>query len=249
MVVSGVLLATSLGGQDVEEVLRKFRADEDSIRVQAFYELIEGPTSAAGLQQLFEREPEHREAITKALLELLAREQQRFTFRPSLVVRSEAAGEYIGDLLEVVAALQDPRAARVLLPAVGIGGMVREGLAALGEDALPLLLDDLSMSEHESTRVAILRTLQTMSERQDALGLRETHAREIRGAGLRSLEDEAARVRSAAIGVLFGFPDEEVRDRIAHLAATDPSSRVQDGVVRFPVREDARRWLEAHPRL
>jgi hypothetical protein len=107
MVVSGVLLATSLGGQDVEEVLRKFRADEDSIRVQAFYELIEGPTSAAGLQQLFEREPEHREAITKALLELLAREQQRFTFRPSLVVRSEAAGEYIGDLLEVVAALQD----------------------------------------------------------------------------------------------------------------------------------------------
>ena len=245
--------ADARGQVQLPQVTTELRSPVDTVRVRAFYELLN--TASAGVprggslrprvERLAEMARRNDEVLT-GLIDLLHLENSLgWTARPGL--HPEAFSNYYGDLVGAVAALGDERAIGSLIRVINTGWMAIEGLAALGERAVPEVLKVLDSPEGDHRRGALL-TLGRIAERAAQSGISGARLSEIRSALVRVARDTDPWVRSSAIVALRPFGDDEVRQIVQAIARTDPYSVMRGGVEVFPVRAAARAWLEEHPR-
>jgi HEAT repeat protein len=173
-----------------------------------------------------------RQIIVPALIDLLEREDVR--------VQSpfgEEFSNYYGDLIWCVATLRDARSVNALLGAVKTGNLATDGLAALGEDALPGILRALDSTD-SGVRYGVLRVLEKMVNPSAQLSLGSASREQVRTALLRGVEDEDAFNRRVAIRALEPFADANVRRVVLSRSTTDASPLV---------RKAAEDWLQKNP--
>jgi hypothetical protein len=221
-----VLLVSPLHAQSVSSLLRRIETSSDNDRIAAFYTLLnptptrrfdgEGSTS-----RLLRDHPRDRSAITLALVNLLRRENVRA--RNS---SGEEFSNYYGDLIWSVATLRDPRSVDALLGAVQTGNMATDGLAALGQNALPGTLRALDNPD-AGVRNGVLRVLEKMVMPSARSSLGTASRAQVRTALLRGIEDEDAFNRRVAVRALEPFADDGVRSAIRYLNSTDTSAMVR----------------------
>lgn len=215
--------------------LSDFQSSDDNTRIVAFYALLHSADradfNAADLTlQLLRDHPNDRAVIVSSLSHLLERENVR--------VKSpfdESFSNYYADLIWSVASLRDVRAVDALLGAVQTGGLATDGLAALGQDALPSVLQALNTTD-PGVRNGTFRVLAKMAAPRAQSALNAESVVRVRAALLRGVEDEDAFNRVVAIRGLIHFQDAAVRSAILR-SASDVSDRV---------REVANEWLREH---
>jgi HEAT repeat protein len=173
--------------------------------------------------------------VASALITLLERENL-----PDPAKESLTEDAYYGDLIGSVAALKDPRAVNALLGAVQTGRLATNGLASLGQAAVPGLLAKLHSQDHYFQRSAAVETLGSMLDRR-ALALNREM---IRLGLLRALSDPNPYVRSSVVRVLVHFSDPDVRHAMERLASRDTTAvTTKAGTRVYPIRSAALGWL------
>ncbi len=239
---------SALRGQTIQDQLDQFQATEETVRKRAFYGLLPGYVGDAGpaTVRLLQAHPDHRDAITEALIALLSRETARFQLDPPMMT-SEADLDYFVDLVWAVASLKNVRAVDALLPTLGTGMIAVEGVAALGEAAIPGALQALETAGRYG-RAGAVRALGIMAANREELSLSDTAMTAIERGLLRALNDESDLTRQFAVRSLRPFSSDRVRKAMIELAQSDPDMVIRDGRPVYRVREEARAWLEYHAR-
>ena len=232
-----LLLSPNSHAQLISSSLSQFQSGDEDVRIRAFYNLLNWNSTGrfnAGesAAQLLRDHPNERSIIVPALIDLLGRENIR--------VQSsfgEAFSNYYGDLIWCVAALRDARSVDALLGAVKTGNLATDGLAMLGQDALPAVLRALDTTDI-GTRYAVLRVLEKMvsPSAQSPLGIVATA--QVRVVLLRGVGDEDDFNRRVAIRALEPFTDREVRKVVLDRSTADNSPLV---------RKAADDWLQKNP--
>src|SRR5688500_2706545 len=141
-----LLFAVSAGCSQNESarIIERFDSSDDTTRMIAFYELLDSakagqppardfPTSTL---QWASYARKHND-VALASIRLLERENHMMFLEGG--TDSEEISNYYGDLIGHVAALENPQAVRALIGAITTGGMATDGLAALGDVAIPWL--------------------------------------------------------------------------------------------------------------
>jgi hypothetical protein len=232
-----LLLVPSGLAQTISFSLSQFNSADENVRIAAFYRILK-PTPGQrfnvgeGTSKLLRDHPSERQLIIPALIDLLRRENIRV-----LSPFGEEFSNYYGDLIWCVATLRDARSADALLGAVKTGNLATDGLAALGEDALPVILSALGSTD-AGVRNGVLRVLEKMVKPGAQRPLGTESAVEARSALLRGVEDEDAFNRRVAIRALAPFTDREVRKVVLDRSTADSSPLV---------RKAAEDWLQKNP--
>jgi hypothetical protein len=225
----------------LDEVLGNLASDVPPLRIQGLEELLSlvvkraepynVSTQATALVQKF---PADADRIKRGLIAALEKENLRHRpARPGSL--SETDGEYYADLIAAVGALSDARAAHALAGAIMTGGMAFDGLAALGAEAVPALLENL---EVDPLWRAVPYVVDRIIRRGDDLAIAA-----VRSGLLTALEHRNPSVRIAALPALTRFSESEVTRAVTALADDDPFVEVRDGKNVFPVRIAAQTWL------
>lgn len=231
-VLTGLLLFAPPGrvahGQapPLAATLRELKSDVDTVRMKAFYRLIEpGPDAGASTRFLLATRPADRNRIALALIALLQREHD--PRRPPLPDSlSEAFAEYDGDLIWAVGELHDRRAVPALIGAIETGGLAERGLVSLGSAAVPALIQT-SRTGSMFARQGATSALGMVAARQVELGLDAKSIESVRGALLGALGDDRPFVRYEAVNGLAPFRDPEVTAAIQRMAARDTAHDVR----------------------
>lgn len=235
---------------EVSRIIERFDSREDTTRMVAFYELLElskaGQPPATDFRSStlqwakFARE---RNDVALAAIRLLERENRMMFSEGG--TDSEEISNYYGDLIGHVAALENPESVAALVGAITTGGLATNGLAALGDVAIPWL-ERLTRSADYEKRSAVMYALGAMLEGQrptvSPSGL--VKARTLLLAGLK---DRHYSVRVAAIFALRAAREVDVSAAISHLAESDSARITIAGQTHFPVRAAAKRWLAETP--
>lgn len=235
--VLALLLGSRVYAQSISSSLSQFQSADDNVRIAAFYKLL-SPTptvrfnAGENTSKLLRDHPSERAIIVRSLIDLLGRENVRA--RRSY---GDEFSNYYGDLIWCVATLRDARSVDALLGAVQTGNLATDGLAALGQDALPTILRALDTTD-SGVRNGLLRVLEKMAipSAQSSLGVANTA--QVRAALLRGIEDEDAFNRRVAIRALEPFADAGVRSVVLSRLTADASPLV---------RKAAEDWLRKNP--
>lgn len=233
--------------------LNRLSSPVDTVRVRAFYELRTAAIAAAGpgaaqqprtavLAERAKRDPQ----LGRALIALLHHENDLVRMSPT--PSASDVMEYRVDLAVTVARMHDPTSVDDLLIWVSTGGPVCDALASFGETAVPGLMGVLESNEltHRLAAAWVLgriagdttRSISTSAKAVIRTGLLSTLSRE-----------PITEVRLQAVSALAAFSDNDVRDTMERLAASDTAKESGRGLApRFPVREAAKAWLLKHPR-
>jgi len=229
----------------VANVTSRFDGPDWKVRGDAFYALFEiivpggllgtrGPIKPA-MDAFFKAHPETKSQIAVDLSHLLQRENDVLHNANDL---PEDFGQYHGDLVRAVAALNDPAATDALLGAIATGNMAARGLAAqpgASLDRVIAMLNSVDVGE----RIGASNTLgHLLDSRLDAA----QRARAKAGL-LRAAKDPHFAVRESAVPGLAKMSDPDVRALLAEIAAKD-SYRTPDG--KYRVRDAARRAIAQH---
>jgi HEAT repeat protein len=232
-----LLLAPSGLAQSIAISLGQFQSADENVRMEAFYRIL-GPVLGERLNmgenvsKLLRDHQSERQIIVPALIDLLRRENIRV-----LSPFGEKFSNYYGDLIWCIATLHDARSADALLGAVKTGNLATDGLAVLGEEALPVTLPALD-SNDSGVRNGVLRVMEKMvnPSAQSPLGIAATA--QVRVALLRGVGDEDDFNRRVAIRALEPFTDREVRKVVLDRSTADSSPLV---------RKAAEDWLQKNP--
>ncbi len=238
--------ASALRGQTIQDQLNQFQATEETDRKRAFYGLLPDYVGDAGpaTVRLLQAHPDHRDAITEALIALLSSETVRFQLDPPMRT-PDADFDYLVDLVWAVASLKDVRAVDALLPTLGTGMIAVEGVAALGEAAIPGALQALETAGRYG-RSGAARALGIMASNREELSLSDAAMTAIERGLLGALHDESDLTRRVTVRSLRPFSSDRVRKAMIELAQSDPDMVMRDGRPVYRVREEARAWLEHH---
>jgi hypothetical protein len=135
-------------------------------RSEAFYRLVSlgtpgGATSSptAGVAAVLARHPQQADAVKAALIKTLEAENGAVRKGAPL---SEEHSDYYGDLIMVVAGLDDRRSIGALAGALGTGAMASNALIAFGDAAVDAVVNRLASSTDRATRRSACRVLQGM---------------------------------------------------------------------------------------
>jgi HEAT repeat protein len=230
-------LGPGLRAQSISSLLSQFESANDNDRITAFYALL-NPTptvrfdAGENTSKLLRDHSRERAIIVQSLIALLGRENVR-------VRRSfgEEFSNYYGDLIWCVATLHDASSADALLGAVQTGNLATDGLAALGQEALPTLLRALDTTD-SGVRNGVLRVLGKLAIPSAKSSLGAPSTAQVRAALLRGIEDEDAFNRQVAIRALEPFADAGVRSAVLSRSTADTSPLV---------RKAAEDWLRKNP--
>jgi HEAT repeat protein len=231
-------LATPLEAQSLADILARMQSNLYSERRSAFYELEAlaappdtGPTYARQVALVRDFVFQHPE-VGPRLITLLEVENDS---------RRPAEDPYHGDLIAVVAALDDPTALRALMGALRTGEMASRGLAALGDVAVPVLMRAATVTRTRSAALmALARMVAGGLANPPARGLSGANRQEIRRVLLDALQDPEPYYREAALEGLVGFNDDEVRAAVTRAATADPVLGVRHDATKVLRRMDSR---------
>ena len=244
--VLGLVLPGALVTQELDTRLDSLRMAPDSGRVSAFYAFLRagGDLPGAydqtrGLLQPLSR-PD-REKVAGVLIAILEREVARLrNYEPGNGDQMDFS--YLGDVVASVTALKDRRAVPSLVAMIGTGNLATDGLADLGEYAVPMVVETLD-SEETIARAGATTTLGKIAQRRSELGLGAGTVATVRAVLMSALEDESFMVRRRAIDGLMSYSGDDIRQAMEELEASDP---YQNPLGQWTVRVAAREWLEHH---
>jgi hypothetical protein len=224
-------------GQSQPGALARLQSSDHSERRSGFYSLLSSVDSSGSSLSYRARNERlaafarQQPAVGRGLIGLLERENAE----PAAQVSED---RYIGDLIAAVAALRDPNAVHALAGAINTGRLATEGLAILGDAAVPAVLTEAERLDYP-TRVSALLTLSEMVTITPAPTISNENRGQIRSILLRALDDSNRFAREAGLDGLVAFPDTVVRRAVARVAAQDPLVLHDGGKLRYPVRERA----------
>lgn len=142
-----LLVVLSQGG--VPDSIGKLKSHDWKVRSEGFREVAELPAR------------ERPQAVRLALIGALERENALLVTGIEL---DESYSGYYAALIQAVAGLKDPRAARALLGALGAGTAASDGLVALGQPAVEAALERLRVTESRRVRRDTCNLLRRMAE-------------------------------------------------------------------------------------
>lgn len=228
--------ATDSHGQTLNDVLGDFDNSSYQLRREAFYRVLSfamgEDRSYRGCGSFLPQYARRNPQIRPALISLLEREN-----RPDPSKDDLTEDGYYGDLIVCVAALRDPRALNALLDVLHTGDGAVRGVADLGGQAVPPLLQRLRESEYPGRRLSAARALGFIAEGEPGGDNRQM----IRAALLVALRDSDMYVRWSVIDALRSFSGPDIRAEMERVARTDPAPVA--GGHQYPIRVAAREWL------
>jgi hypothetical protein len=239
------LLTRSLAAQVLP--LDQLRSPTDSVRTRAFYAILSLANphiSTASLRPRAEglaRFARTRPDLISSLSALLELENTRVQTAPQGSL-GEDWSDYYGDLIGCVATLRDARAMRGLLGAIGTGNMATDGLAALGDVAVPGVIR-ASRAQEAVTRFSAITTMHKMVHGTSGTALSSSSTAAVREALLPALEDEFPNNRLMALDAIVAFHDDSVRAAIERLSRNDQFVETRGGHSIYPIREKAAGYL------
>lgn len=253
----GFVLVPAMGGlsprpaaaQELPRHLERLRSDAESERAQAFRTLLSSaaPSGRSDVRTqtsaLLSSNPSARAWISGELIALLSRENANFD--AGNFGDAEGFISYYGDVIVAVAALRDPSAVPALVGAISTGNGAMDGLASLGSVAIPAVVEAARSSDPRD-RSGAAWTLGKFAEPHRRHELTAAEPRDVEVALARSLDDEEGPVRQVAVRSLRHFSGAHIRARMMQIAATDPYVHHFTGRAVYPVREQAREWLETN---
>ena len=243
-----LLFAVSAGcsQNDSARIIERFDSSEDTTRMIAFYELLDLAKAGQPPARDFRTSTlqwaaygRQHDDVARASIRLLERENHMMFLEGG--TDSEEISNYYADLIGQVAALENPKAVPALIGAITTGGMATDGLAALGDAAIPWL-DRLTHSADHGRRSASMYVFGKMVDKRGrnlspgGHALARTRLRE-------GLKDGHYSVRVAAIFALSNTREADVAAEIERLAESDSTRITLGSVTHRPVRAAARRWL------
>jgi hypothetical protein len=227
---------------DVLHALDGMNSDKWEDREKAFNEM---PT----LADVQAQNPADAEQLKVGIIHLLNVENMEVQKAKQTGTKftTDAHSEYYGNLIGVVASMNDERAIPSLLGAITTGGMATRSIAGFGDKALDAVLKKLQDPE-PLVRTSVLFTIRYMLKMKSVAD--PGSQVRIRNAIRSSLEDADFGVRDAAISAIEYVEDrEQFVPALEKLAQTDPVKLPGtpddggDGGQFYPVRQDARRLL------
>lgn len=253
------LLAATMSSQATAQELQiptaRLQSTSDTTRENAFYDMIrtvsQGQPARSGWSgprtDLLITRAKQQPELALALITLLERENAVLAKSWPKAPPAPWDGEtYYPDLFLTVAGLHDSRAIPALIPTIGLGSAVRSQIVALGETAVPAIVQALTNRDW-ATRLGAARALGELVAQQPAHALSDDATQTIRDALLRTVNSkDDFHVRTAAIKALTPFSGDDIRavmKRIGDTATTRPSP----AVAADPVRAAAQEWLQKHP--
>jgi hypothetical protein len=150
-----------------------------------------------------------------------------------------------GDLIWAVAVLDDVRAVDALVAVIGSGSLARNGIVAIGEPALPVILRGLDGADLDRD-ISSVMVLAEMSKRYQLDDPASPHHVPVRMHLLRATEAESPHLRIIAAEALSEFRHPDVETAMRALARSDSATRQVNDRTVYPVREVAKQWLERH---
>jgi HEAT repeat protein len=159
----------------------------------------------------------------------------------------EGYADYYGNLIGIVADLNDERAIPALLGAISSGGMATRALARFGDKAFNPLLDQLRNPDPQ-VRSSVLFTIRDLLEMH--ISIAPASQARIREVLRSSLADPEFAIRGSAVSAIEYLDDrEQFVPALEKLAESDPVKLPGkpddggDGGKFYPLRQDARRLL------
>ena len=154
-------------GQSIAQLADKRWAE----RSKGFYRLLKlgsDPADAKGaakvkpwLSGLLNRNPQQADAIKLALMKTLEVEDRFAHGGASL---PEEFTDYYGDLIQAVAALNDPRSVNALAGALGTGNMATSALVAFGDASVDAVVQQAERATDRAVRLGACFVLQKMAD-------------------------------------------------------------------------------------
>jgi hypothetical protein len=246
IVIQTALLAvaqqSSKVDSDVSRALNGMNSQEWTVREESF-------KAMPSIADVAQRDPIEAERLKGGLIQLLTTENAEVvkTKQAERKFATEDHSAYYGDLIGIVADLNDTRAIPALLGAIATGGMANRGLARLGDKALDAVLTKIQDPD-PIVRTAVLFTIRNMLRMRS---LKDANSRtRIRDALHSSLEDPEFGVRDGAISAVEYLEQrEEFVPVLQKLAEDDPVTLPgtpddgHDGGKFYPVRQHATELL------
>lgn len=237
MLLALTLPGHDLHGQSLGVTLARLQSDTDTIKENALYHLTHlGRTGGFPVCS-----PEARPQIKHALIAALQTENRLIEMGPGPFSESEM--EFWANLIGCVAALRSVEAAPALLGAIDTGWGAIDGVVALGDAAVPGVVNTLRAGRSGSQRHAAAHAAGKLVADRDVLRLTQQSLAELRSGLLAALGDSDHFVRHSAIQALTPYSDTEIRERIEQLARTDPATSAHPRAPHYPVRRAAEAWL------
>jgi len=175
--------------------------------------------------------------INFELIKLLEKEGKLQKYNdPGLPNGSEEYGGYIGDLVGVVSALKDKRSLNALLYFMNTGQMATDGIMAHGVNAVDALVKKINSSD-STTRLTAIMILSEMYYGKKISDNR--HKKEIINAlSTVAQKDLDLFIRMSAVEELENIGKDAISElnKIEHF---DDYSVVENGIVKYPIRERA----------
>lgn len=224
-------LALGAGAQSRSVQLSELENPIASTRISAFYRLLSQNEQrslhvdvASSTTRLLTASPTARRQIASALIGLLERENREWK-AGRVGSMSQERSDFYGDVIASVASLKDTRSVTALAGAIGTGALATDGLAALGDAALPAL-DAAQKSEIVMERIGAVYVLSKLASRSNQ-GLRVSSTLAVRSRLIHGLDDGNPLVRQAAIEGLVPFSDQQVVGLILRIATRDSSDKTR----------------------
>ncbi len=234
---------------DVSRALDGMNSKKRTDREKAFSEM-------PSLNRVYKQDPAEADRLKVGLIHLLVVENAESTVAVSATEATpgntteegdEEYSDYYGNLIGMVADLNDERAIPALVGAITTGGMATRALARFGDKSVGPLLDRLHDPDN-MIRSSVLFTIRDLLEMH--ISIAPASQLRIRKALRTSLDDADYSVRRSAISAIEYLDNrEEFVPTLEKLAQSDPVKLSGtpddggDGGQFYPVRQDARRLL------
>jgi hypothetical protein len=232
----------------------QFQASDWLPRSEAFYELTRTGCPACthshyavldGIENAIESGAIDRDEMAKSLIDLLEKES---AFRRSHFSVKHSAPEgyfdYVGDLAMSVVQMRDQRSVNALIGFIDTGGMVGNGIAKLGDIALPKVLDVIAKgSDIEITSAYHVLQFMIVPGNLRNFSNPESTRSTIKSQFVRGLADRRPFTRAVAVDGLAKLDDSDVVPLIQK-ALQDPQFVNIGGSRNYLVRDAARRALD-----
>lgn len=162
----------------------------------------------------------------------------------------EGHGNYLSDVVNAVSILRDPRTARALLGAVKHYSPIGV-IAGFGDPGLKATLEKLKTvpADDDERRMDLTRVLGTMAYPVNLRKLSPDSVAQLKSKLVDlSVNDFSYFVRENAVkGLAHFIGDPEIKTLLTHIAEEDRGvDRLDNGTERYPVREAAKKILEAN---
>jgi hypothetical protein len=241
LTILAALHGREMPAQSLELTLARLRTSQtDTAKENALYDLLN-----LGVKEQFPVcSPSADRQIRRALI--VALEKENNLVNSGAGPFSETEMEYYANVIGCVASLRDRTALRSLIGALETGWGAINGVVALGETAVPNLVDLMRATTTKVTRRhAAVHATRKLLERQGSVPISAASLAVIRSGLLASLGDSSPFVRRVAIEALAFYSDPDVRQAVVAIANTDSATVDRgDGKKGYPVRQAAQDWLK-----